>query len=148
MPTHLLAEIRAEIVARYNNDGLDVLFISKAGGEGLDLKGTRQMILMESGWNENTERQVVGRGARFRSHSHLPTDQQDVVIYRLYHIKKNEDVEQILSPDYKVNFNDPSSWPSADLLLKKISMNKHATTEGFLDELKKLSIERNQECKN
>jgi len=139
---------RAEIVALYNNDEVDVLFISKAGGEGLDLKGTRQMILMESGWNENTERQVIGRGVRFKSHSHLPQDEQNVVIYRLYHVKGDENVERILSPEYEFNYNDPSSWPSADLLLKKISNRKHAATEGFLNDLKKLSIEQNQECKN
>jgi len=139
---------RAEIVALYNKDEVDVLFISKAGGEGLDLKGTRQMILMESGWNENTERQVIGRGVRFKSHSHLPQDEQNVVIYRLYHVKKDENVERILSPEYEFDYNDPSSWPSADLLLKKISNRKYATTEGFLKELKKLSIEHNHECKN
>lgn len=139
---------RGEIVARYNNDEVDVLFISKAGGEGLDLKGTRQMILMESGWNENTERQVVGRGVRFKSHSHLPNGEQNVIIYRLYHVKKDENIEQILSPEYEFDFKDPSTWPSADLLLKKISNRKYAITNSFIDDLKKLSIEHNQECKN
>lgn len=138
---------RAEIVSQYNKDELDVLFISKAGGEGLDLKGTRQIILMESGWNENTERQVIGRGVRFKSHSHLPMDEQNVVIYRLHHIKNGEDVEQILSPEYEINYNDPSTWPSADLLLKKISRRKHIATNSFIKDLKKLSIENNQQCR-
>lgn len=138
---------RAEIVSRYNRDGVDVLFISKAGGEGLDLKGTRQMILMESGWNENTERQVIGRGVRFKSHSHLPQDQQEVIVYKLHHIKKDEDVERIMSPDYIVNFKQPSSWPSADLLLKKISQRKFEKTNQFLQTLKDFSIERNEECR-
>lgn len=137
---------RAEIVSQYNRDELDVLFISKAGGEGLDLKGTRQIILMESGWNENTEKQVIGRGVRFKSHSHLPADEQNVIIYRLYHIKKDEDVDRILSPEYEINYNDPSTWPSADLLLKKISHLKHLATNSFINDLKKLSIERNHGC--
>lgn len=137
---------RGEIVSQYNQDELDVLFISKAGGEGLDLKGTRQIILMESGWNENTERQVIGRGVRFHSHSHLPRDEQNVAIYRLHHIKKDEDVDHILSPEYKIDYKKPSSWPSADLLLKKISQRKTESISGFLQELKELSIERNQEC--
>lgn len=137
---------RSEIVSLYNNNNLDVLFISKAGGEGLDLKGTRQIILMESGWNENTENQVIGRGVRFKSHFHLPSDEQNVTIYRLYHIKKGEDVEHILSPDYLIDLNDT---PSADLLLKKISLRKHKTTQDFLQNtLKKLSIEHNPQCQN
>lgn len=138
---------RAEIVSQYNRDELDVLFISKAGGEGLDLKGTRQIILMESGWNENTEQQVIGRGVRFKSHFHLPADEQNVVIYRLYHTKKDEDVNQILSPEYEINYNDPSTWPSADLLLKKISHRKQLATDGFMNDLKKLSIEHNHGCR-
>ena len=137
---------RAEIVSQYNHDELDVLFISKAGGEGLDLKGTRQIILMESGWNENTEKQVIGRGVRFKSHSHLPADEQNVVIYRLYHIKKDEDVDRVLSPEYEINYNNPSTWPSADLLLKKISQRKHLATNSFINDLKQLSIERNHGC--
>ena len=134
-------------MSQYNGDELDVLFISKAGGEGLDLKGTRQIILMESGWNENTEQQVIGRGVRFKSHSHLPADEQNVVIYRLYHIKKDEDVDRVLSPEYEINYNDTSTWPSADLLLKKISQRKYRATNSFMDELKKLSIEHNHGCR-
>lgn len=139
---------RGEIVSQYNNDELDVLFISKAGGEGLDLKGTRQIILMESGWNENTERQVVGRGVRYRSHAHLPRDEQNVAIYRLHHIKKDEDVGHILSPGFQIDYKTPSSWPSADLLLKKISQRKTEAISGFLQELKGLSIERNPGCRS
>lgn len=140
-------KLRAEIVSHYNQDKVDVLFISKAGGEGLDLKGTRQIILMESGWNENTERQVIGRGVRFKSHSHLPQEEQHVMIYRLHHIKKDEPVEEILSPEYKINLKEPSSWPSADLLLKKISQQKFENTQQFLQKLKDLSIEKNAECR-
>jgi superfamily II DNA or RNA helicase len=140
---------RAEIVADYNNNKVDVLFISKAGGEGLDLKGTRQMILMESGWNENTEHQVIGRGVRFQSHSHLPPEEQNVKIYRLFHIKQGENVEHVLSPEYKLNYKDPSTWPSADLLLKKLSIKKYEKTHDFLQNvLKNLSIEKNSECQN
>lgn len=138
---------RAEIVAAYNRDEADVLFISKAGGEGLDLKGTRQIILMESGWNENSESQVIGRGVRFQSHSHLPAAERNVMIYRLHHIKQGEDVAHILSEDYNYDYKDPSSWPSADLLLKKISTRKAGETRRVLGKLKALSIERNEECR-
>lgn len=139
---------RAGIVSDYNHDDLDVLFISKAGGEGLDLKGTRQIILMESGWNENTEKQVIGRGVRFQSHAHLPQDEQNVVIYRLHHIKEGDDVQHILSPNYEFDYKDPTTWASADLLLKKISQQKQQILNNFFSELKNLSIEHNAGCQN
>lgn len=137
---------RSKHVDQYNNDELDVLFISKAGGEGIDLKGTRRIILLESGWNENTEAQVIGRGVRFRSHANLPHAEQKVSIYRLYHVKPEErnHIDQLLSPDTVVDYNDHSTWLSADLMLKRISKSKADTTNRFMERLRNLSIERNQ----
>ena len=60
-----------------------ILFISKAGGEGLDLKGVREMILMEPFWNDAAETQAIGRGVRYKSHSHLPPNERNVKIFRL-----------------------------------------------------------------
>lgn len=136
---------RAEIVRQYNNDEIDVLFLSRAGGEGIDLKGTRRIILLENGWNENSESQVIGRGVRYKSHSHLPKEQQEVHIYRLFHVKPDEvdDIDRLLSDDVEVVFNDPSTWLSADLMLKKISTKKFRETKRFLERLKDLSIEKN-----
>jgi hypothetical protein len=92
---------------------------------------------------------VIGRGVRFQSHSHLPPEEQNVKIYRLFHIKQGENVEHVLSPEYKLNYKDPSTWPSADLLLKKLSIKKYEKTHDFLQNvLKNLSIEKNSECQN
>lgn len=139
---------RAEVVRKYNNDEIDVLFLSKAGGEGIDLKGTRRIILLESGWNQNTEAQVIGRGVRFRSHAGLPHAEQNVTIYRLYHIKNTEkdQLDHLLSNAYEVNPKDPSTWLSADLMLKKISDKKVHSTDHCIEVLKKYSIERNPTC--
>lgn len=60
-----------------------ILFISKAGGEGLDLKGVREMILMEPFWNDAAETQAIGRGVRYKSHSQLPPKERNVKIFRL-----------------------------------------------------------------
>ena len=59
---------RDALVRAYNDDQLKVLFVSGAGGEGLDLKGTTDVILFEVPFNEARERQVIGRAARYKSH--------------------------------------------------------------------------------
>lgn len=76
---------RAEIVRKFNdlNGGVNVLIISKAGGEGLDLKGVRYIILMEKGWTVAGEDQITGRGIRKKSHAHLPPQDQNVTVYHL-----------------------------------------------------------------
>jgi len=139
---------RAEIVRRYNNDEIDVLFLSKAGGEGLDLKKTRRIILLESAWNENTEKQVIGRGVRYKSHEALPLAQRHVKIYRLFHIKPSEmdHIDHLLSEEHEIVFQDPDTWISADLMLKKISARKQRVLDQFARVLKSISIERDPDC--
>ena len=64
-----------------NGDIIKVLLISKTGAEGLDLKGVRQVHIMEPYWDKAREDQVKSRGVRLGSHSHLPPDQRNVQPY-------------------------------------------------------------------
>lgn len=73
---------RDQLVSDYNENKLKVLLLSSAGGEGLDLKGTRLLQMLEPHWNEEKLRQVEGRGIRYKSHEGLPTDQQNVRVQR------------------------------------------------------------------
>ena len=73
---------RDELVRRYNEGDLRALLISSAGGEGLDLKGTRLIQVLDPHWNEEKIRQVIGRGVRYKSHAHLPEEDQNVVVQR------------------------------------------------------------------
>lgn len=70
------------IVNNYNNDNYDVLLISSAGSESLDLKKTRQIHIMEPHWNEARIDQVIGRSDRYKSHTDLPLEERNVTIYR------------------------------------------------------------------
>lgn len=83
-------EERKNIVKDYNNGLIKVLLISKAGGEGLDLKKTRSVILLEPSWNESTIEQVVGRAIRYKSHEDLPIKDRIVNVYYLDHIKPTD----------------------------------------------------------
>ena len=71
---------RHQIVHDYNKGNLKALLISPAGGEGLDLKGTRYLGLMDPTWNPAKTEQVVGRTARFMSHEHLPENERNVTV--------------------------------------------------------------------
>lgn len=73
---------RSQAVQDYNADKLRVLLMSSAGGEGLDLKGTRLVQLLEPHWNEPKLEQVEGRGARFGSHAHLPKEERKLHVQR------------------------------------------------------------------
>jgi SNF2 family DNA or RNA helicase len=69
---------RDQLVRDYNEGKKRVMLLSSAGGEGLDLKGTRLMQVLEPHWNREKLLQVEGRGIRYGSHEHLPEDQRNV----------------------------------------------------------------------
>lgn len=116
------------------DDEIDVLLISEAGGEGIDLKGTRIIIIMEPDWNEANIEQIIGRGIRYLSHDYLPKDQQTVTVYRLFMTK----------PD---NLEKNDNLPSADILLKNLSLKKDKVLTEFMSILDQASIEKNRNCK-
>ena len=81
---------RQAIVNTYNSENPDkpkILLVTKAGREGLDLKGTRQIIILEPGWNPSIVTQIIGRGVRYKSHEELPPEERNVTVYRLLLVK-------------------------------------------------------------
>lgn len=73
---------RDQMVKDYNAGKLKALLLSSAGGEGLDLKGTRLIQLLEPHWNQEKLKQVVGRGIRYKSHAALPEKDRNVLVQR------------------------------------------------------------------
>ena len=75
---------RAQMVADYNSGKTPVLLLSGAGSEGLDLKGTKTIQLMEPHWNQSRIDQTIGRGIRYGSHAHLPEKERKVRVMRYF----------------------------------------------------------------
>ena len=73
---------RNQMVRDYNANKLRALLISSAGAEGLDLKGTRLLQILEPHFNREKEKQIIGRAARYQSHAGLPANEQNVLIQR------------------------------------------------------------------
>jgi SNF2 family DNA or RNA helicase len=139
---------RDNIVKLYNENKIKILFISKAGGEGLDLKGTRYVILMEPTWNMANEEQVMGRAIRYESHILLPKEKRNVTIYRLFLINSNEKkhYNKIITPDsngiYYIE-NPYGGKLSVDLFLRNFIRNKQIDIDKSLQMLNEYSIENN-----
>jgi SNF2 family DNA or RNA helicase len=71
-------------VAAYNSGEVPTLLISSSGAEGLDLKGTKLIQVLEPHFNKSKIDQVVGRGARYKSHEHLPEEEREVKIQHFH----------------------------------------------------------------
>lgn len=79
---HMDKTERDEMVRQYNANKLRTLLISSAGGEGLDLRGTRLMQILDPHWNDEKIKQVEGRGIRYKSHDDLPPEERNVLVQR------------------------------------------------------------------
>ena len=124
-------EERGEAVLKYNTDEINVLFISKAGSEGLDLKNTRYIIIMESAWNENSIEQIIGRGVRYKSHELSSKSKRHVTIYKLYCIKPIEykNINKITS-EHLLELKG-NNMMSVDLYLRNYSWLKQQKLNKF-----------------
>jgi tRNA1(Val) A37 N6-methylase TrmN6/superfamily II DNA/RNA helicase len=135
---------------KYNSGQVDVLLITKAGTEGIDTISTEAIFIYEgSSWNEPLVEQAVARAIRFKSHYHLPKEQQKVYVYRLLVIKKDD--EDIIN---KVNSNDIYSYRielkkfktiDEEIKKKKSDLSKEDKIDFEKEEYKKLSPEEKKQ---
>lgn len=111
---------RASIVKQYNqkSNTPKVLLLSSAGGEGLDLKRTNLMQVLEPHFNESKIDQAQARAIRYNSHIDLPKEQQKV------------EIEEYHTVFPKSRFITPTS---IDTTLSKMSDKKQAVINEMYD---------------
>jgi SNF2 family DNA or RNA helicase len=126
---------RKEIVNNFNSLDNDtdankpkVLLLSSSGGEGLDLKGVRQVQILEPHFNKSKIDQVVGRARRYRSHHHLPENERNVDV-EYYHSTIPRGFFD------KIRFAKPTM--GIDEYLHQSSLQKDELTQQIIDSIKK-----------
>ena len=119
------ADLLTRTAAEYNRGLYDVLLLSSAGSESLDLRGTRQLHVLESQWNTARGAQAEGRASRYGSHLRLSERDRTVHVY------------------YWLSVFPPSiSNLSADQYLWKLSQEKRELAEQYDQTIEEASIER------
>lgn len=112
------------MIREYNDGTTPVLLVSSSGTEGLDLKGTRTVQLLEPHFNNSKLRQVIGRGRRYKSHAHLPEEERHVAVERFYSTLPKGLLTKMLRRKGPM---------SAEQYLKQLADNKDELTEQFRD---------------
>jgi SNF2 family DNA or RNA helicase len=130
--------VKKKMVADFNDKKIDVMLITASGSEGLDLKRTRQMHVMEPHWNQSRLDQAIGRAIRYKSHDNLSKDKQHVDVYHWL---------SVFAPMTRVQYikslvtgNDISLRVSSDEYLLKISQKKTQLNQKFEKVLHEASI--------
>ena len=124
---------KEQAVSLFNKDKIDALVITRAGGEGLDLKGVRNLLILDPVWHESGLLQIIGRAVRYKSHEHLPIDKRHVDVWKL-----------VLINNGTTNWKDPDNldrrYGSGDALLYNIIERKQKMNEEIIRILKSISI--------
>ena len=121
---------RDKLIKDYNSGKIKQLLISGAGSEGLDLKGTKMVQIMEPHWNDTRLEQVKGRAIRFKSHDLLPEGERNVKVKNYMSIlPKGDKYKEMLFGREK----------STDEYLKMLSSKKKDLNDDFLNILKTAS---------
>lgn len=128
-----------KVVSDFNNGELDVLLLSSSGGEGLDLKNTRQIHIMEPHWNEAKISQVIGRGIRYKSHASLPLQERQVDVY--HWISTPLGKKKTHKKARNSTINDKKEM-GTDEYLYHISSNKIEEMKKFLETAINTSVEK------
>ena len=109
---------------------ISLLLLSSTGAEGLDLSGIRFIQLMEGYWNYARIKQIIARGVRYKSHSHLPENERIVQPY-------------IYLSDYPSSVNDTLSKEESttDIHIWKESLKNQIIIDKFLLLLMESSVD-------
>jgi chemotaxis protein histidine kinase CheA len=144
IPNNIANQLRAKSNNNDLGEIIKVLMITSAGSEGINLRNTRYVHIMEPYWHPVRIEQVIGRARRICSHQSLPKELQtvDVFIYIMVFTK-----EQMESDDSKeLRLNDKSNIPpyppqTSDQKLFEISTIKEQLTSQLLKAVKETSID-------
>jgi hypothetical protein len=123
-PTNILGEL------------IQVLMITASGAEGIDLKNTRFVHVMEPYWHHVRINQVIGRARRICSHKDLPEELQTVKVF-LYISKIGKEIET----DEYLEIKTLDDSKTTDESLYSIMERKRELSQMFLDTLKEVSID-------
>jgi len=125
----LSSKARSKLVDDYNAGNLPVLLGTGAASEGLNLKQTSLVGVLEPHWNNSRIEQAIARGIRYKSHADLPEDQRKVKVNRYY-----------------ATLETPKNWwdklwgskdpTSVDQYLKTMSEDKDKMMRAILDAVK------------
>ena len=130
---------RKEAKEAFNNGVKNILLITSAGSEGIDLKCTTDIIIMEPYFNDSVTQQVMGRGIRYQSHSEKENchgDNKLVTVHNLYLIKPtDEECAKNLRSRDRYRERNGGVKISTDLFLKLTSIGKQKIIDGFIDSL-------------
>ena len=144
VPESIAQELRK--MARNNNMGeiIKVFMITSSGSEGINLRNTRYVHIMEPYWHPVRVEQVIGRARRICSHKSLPKELQTVEVFVYLMIFSPEQLKSDVAIELKrkdLSKSIPKVPITSDQYLYEISEIKANLTLQLTDAIKETSFD-------
>jgi hypothetical protein len=146
IPNNIAEQLRRRSANNDMGEIIKVLMITSAGSEGINLRNTRYVHIMEPYWHPVRAEQVIGRARRICSHKDLPHEMQtvEVFIYIMVFTQKQLDSENAIELRIKAQDRGkiaPYPIQTSDEKLYEISTIKERLSTQLLVGIKEASID-------
>ena len=144
IPTTLEADVRTISGNNIYGEVIKVFMITASGAEGISLKNTRFVHIMEPYWHPVRIQQVIGRARRICSHQDLPIELRtvDVFLYLMQFSEKQLASDATIELRLKDKSKRDGVTPfTSDQALWEIACLKEEVTDKLLDAVKESSID-------
>jgi hypothetical protein len=144
VPENIVTELTK--ISKNNDFGeiIKILMITSSGAEGINLRNTRYVHIMEPYWHPVRIEQVIGRARRICSHKDLPEEFQNVKVYLYLMTFSQEQIDSDTSIELKLYDMGNNSRPiSSDEYLYGVSVKKEIFGGQIIKAIKESSIDCN-----
>jgi hypothetical protein len=144
IPNNIASQLRSKSSNNNLGEIIKVLMITSAGSEGINLRNTRYVHIMEPYWHPVRVEQVIGRARRICSHQGLPEELRtvEVFIYIMTFTQQQLDSDFAIELKLKdLSKNAPYLPQTSDQKLFEISTIKEQLTSQLLKAVKETSID-------
>jgi hypothetical protein len=144
VPPNLVTKLRTIAENNFMGQVIKVMMITSSGAEGINLRNTRFVHIVEPYWNMVRIDQVVGRARRICSHKDLPEDLRTVQVFIYMSVlseeQKNDEKNQELRIK-DVSRIDNKTPVTTDETLFEIATIKDRVNQQILKAIKETSID-------
>ena len=146
IPNNIAEQLRRRSANNNLGEIIKVLMITSAGSEGINLRNTRYVHIMEPYWHPVRSEQVIGRARRICSHKDLPIELQTVEVFIYIMVLTQKQLDSDNAIELRISSTDrgkisPYPIQTSDEKLFEISNIKERLSSQLLTGIKEASID-------
>jgi hypothetical protein len=144
VPSSITSVIRTKSENNFYGEIIQLCMITSSGTEGINLRNTRFVHIMESYWNMTRIEQTIGRARRICSHSDLPEEYRNVKVFfylSTFSPKQLTEAKEIYASSGISDYDTNNSPITTDQVLFNLASLKEKINTHLLNMIKETAID-------